>query len=88
MQGTTIPHEIIGAFGAGRVLLQARCTQVPALSPAALSVRSLEAAGIKDIRTKCLRSNNPANVVAATMQGLMALRDAAQVARQAPRQDS
>ena len=79
LKGTTIPHEVIGEYGAGKVLLKPAPEGTGIIAGG--TVRAvLEAAGIKNIRAKCLRSSNPTNVVKATFEALSQLRSAEQVA--------
>ncbi len=79
LNGTTIPHAVVCKFGAGQVLMRPAPEGTGVIAGGAVRA-VLEVAGIKDIRTKCQRTNNPCNVVTATMNGLLSLMSAEQVA--------
>ncbi len=80
LNGTTIPHEVTGVYGAGKVLMKP-AAEGTGIIAGGTARKVFEIAGIKNIRAKCMRSNNPVNVVKATFEGLKMLRTAEEVAK-------
>ena len=80
LKGTTIPHEVLGEYGAGRVIIKPAAPGTGIIAGDKVRI-VLELAGISNVRAKCLRSNNPINVVRATMAGLSELRSAEEIAK-------
>jgi small subunit ribosomal protein S5 len=79
LNGATIPHDVIGEYGAGKVLLKPAAPGTGIIAGGTVRI-ILELAGVKNIRAKCLRSSNPTNVVKATFEGLKALKTAEEIA--------
>ncbi len=79
LKGDTIPHEVMGVYGAGKVLLKPAAEGTGVIAGGTCRA-VVEMAGIKNIRAKCLRSSNPTNVVKATFEGLKALRTIEEIA--------
>jgi small subunit ribosomal protein S5 len=79
IQNSTIPHEVIGKYGAGAVLMKPAPEGTGVIAGGAVRA-VMEMAGVRNIRTKSLRSNNPCNVVRATVEGLLSVRNAEEVA--------